>query len=225
MNDADPKRISWLLEFLERDVAFDGDGRITTIRPGQMLDLCTDIELYLLGPTADSSGLLTASNSEEEVHRDRVLAEFQATLRRGMEQLAADGRWSVSEELWVHGVPRDRRVGWALERQEDGTLRRWYEGAPVDALLLAAASDLVTQWWPQLRRCKYPDCGAWFLPSDKRQLYHEPVCRHRNFARMRERDYAEEHAARIEKTKGRGPAKRLRKKQARKKARRKGGKQ
>ncbi len=201
MNEADPKGIRWLLDFLQQEIAFGGDGRITTLRRGEMLDLCTDVERYLLGPTADSNDVLTAP-SEGEVWRDKVLARFQATLKRGMEQLATDKRWSVSETVWARGEPVDRRVGWALERQEDGTLRRWYEGAPVEALLLAAASDLIIQWWPQLRRCRYDVCVAWFLPRDKRQLYHEPTCRHRNFARDRRRDYAEEHQRRVRRATG-----------------------
>ena len=239
MQEPHPQRIEWLLEFLRKDIAFDGVGRVVTFTPLEMRHLCTNVEWYLLGPKAEldesdkvrltgapnsferGREVLSASDLEREIWRGQVLARLQSAVLAGMKTLEAGEAWRASE-VHVRGQMIDRRVGWALEHQPNGTVVRRYENAHIDAILLAAASDLVAEWWPQLRRCRSPDCGAWFLPSDKRQLYHEPVCRHRNFARMRERDYAEEHAARIERTKGRGPAKRLRKKQATKKARRKG---
>ena len=195
-----------------------------------VLDLCANVERYLLGEQAeinnDDRVLLFVGDDDDggwfdrrrEIWRGQVMARLQAAVIAGMETFDAEGVWRASE-VHARGRKIDRRVGWALVLQGDGTVLRRYENAHIDAVLLAAASGLVADWWPDLRRCKYDDCCAWFLPRDERQLYHKPACRHRNFAHTRApHDYAEEHARRIEKTKGRGPANKLRKKQVKKKA-------
>ena len=189
--------IGWLLEFLARDV--------DALRPGEMLDLGTDVERYLMGPTS-----ARLSNEDRPLGRE-VLREFHAGLSAGMEQLESEGLWKVYEH-WRQGRRRNRCPGWVLEQQQDGTLTRWWHG-DVDAVLLAAASDLVAEWWSELRRCKYEECGAWFLPRHGRQHYHDPKC---SAAKRQEkyqpkRNYRAEYNRRLEKA-GKLPLKRRRKK-------------
>ena len=219
MQEPDPERIEWLLKFLRKDIAFDDVGRVVTLKPVEMRHLCTDVEWYLLGPKAEldeddkvrltgaanslerGREVLSASDLEREIWRGQVLARLQAAVLAGIKSLEAGEGWRASE-VYVCGQVIDRRVGWVLEHQPDGTVVRRYENAHIDAILLAATSDIIADWWPHLRRCKYDECRAWFLPRDKRQLYHEPTCRHRNFARNRERDYAEEHQRRVRQATG-----------------------
>ena len=212
MTERDPARIKWLLDFLHPPIQFDADWQLTVLTEGQMIDLCADVVRYLLGRHAeindDDRVMLIADDDDgewfdrrSEIWRGKVMARLQAAITAGMESLEAEGIWRASE-VYARGRKIDRRVGWALVLQGDGTVLRRYENAHVDAVLLAAASGLVADWWPHLRRCKYDECRAWFLPRDKRQLYHEPTCRHRNFARNRERDYAEEHQRRMRQATG-----------------------
>ena len=179
-------RIRWLLEFLRRDV--------DALRPGEMLDLGTDVELYLLGPRS------ARLNDEDRPLGREVLREFRAGLSGGMEQLESEGLWEVYEH-WRAGRRRNRCPGWALELQDGGTLLRWWHG-DVDAVLLAAASDLVAEWWPELRRCQYEECGAWFLPRHGRQQYHDPKCS----AAQRQRKYKPNRDYRAEYKRRRGKA-------------------
>jgi hypothetical protein len=199
---SDRERILWLLEFLRRDIA--------SIRPGELLDLRNDVfpylhcgdlatvtivnarELRALGPVPprradmDSQKVIAAA-------RD-LMAGLQGQLRAGVAALQQEGGW---QPFGLKGPAPQ----WSLERRADGTVRRAYMGK-WSTVTLASAADLFVRWWPQLRRCEYEPCRAWFLPTHGRQRYHDVRCagkaRYQRFKPTR--NYKSEYARRYDST-------------------------
>jgi hypothetical protein len=134
----------------------------------------------------DSSQVIVAA-------RD-LLAGLQGQLRAGVDALQQAGAWQpfALERSAPH---------WSLERRADGTVRRSYLGA-WSTITLASAVDLFVRWWPQLRRCAYEPCRAWFLPTHGRQRYHDGRCagvaRYQRFKPTR--DYKTEYSRRYDST-------------------------
>jgi len=168
------ERIVWLLEFLRRDM--------TTMKPGELLDLRQDVFTYLHEATLatithDDDPDLRALKPAHALATDPIvvlardlLTRIQRQLRTGVESLEQAGSWQP------FGLTRDGQgAQWSLERRDDGTVVRAYCG-DWKTITLAAAADLLMQWWPQLRRCAYPPCSVLFLPEEGRQKYHDAKC-------------------------------------------------
>jgi hypothetical protein len=188
-----------LLEFLRRDLG--------TLRRQEWCDLRADAVRFLCNanpaaiiPTdapnpytialAKRQGQRVAETTRPAVTDNAVLVNLQTTLR------ASVGRLSTPWLRWV--VPFDKPPRWVLERREDGTLSRRYQGE-LPTVLLASAADLLVTGWPLLRTCA---CDVLFRPSHGRQRYHDKPCasRHRwiRFASSRpKRDYHEEYKRRV----------------------------
>jgi len=192
------QRLEWLLEFLQLDVA--------ALRVGGLLDTSADVVAFLVDPRmefpaenrdADTIGfyrdVLGSGRSDERKARPArdqlpepagtehiseddvfvlqrpLLQELQARLLQGMHTLADGGEW------WPFGaaVAPPQAV---IRRLEDGTLCRSHVAGPLLPILLAAAIDLLLQWWPKIRRCRLASCGRFFLPKDGHQVFHDPKC-------------------------------------------------
>jgi hypothetical protein len=212
-------RAAWLLEFLDRDVA--------TLRAGEMLDLGVDVVRYLLDPRAvvvpgaeEAEAVILVKEAlrdsgkrpswipegdvtgTEHITADDVMAlkhplfqKLQDTLRQGMLKLANGKPWiPFDDDL----LPPKLQV----QRRRDGTLGRSYYAGQVLPVLIASALDLLTQFWPQIRRCQYEPCGKFFLPSHGRQAFHSPKCsglsRQKRFQAEHPRDHKQELVRRIE---------------------------
>lgn len=199
------ERLEWLLVFLRTDVE--------TMRPGELLDLRDDVmrlrqhgaAVDMLSPeeaaaivagdfifrsegrqqhfTGDPLPRMIASSRE-------LLSELQESLRAGIAALERTGRWRPFTE---RSAPR-----WELVRH-GSAIARHYTGS-VTQVFMASAADLLTTWWPRLRRCKHEPCRTLFLPSHGKKEYHDPKCSQQarwvKFAPKRERDYHEEYARR-----------------------------
>ena len=130
MQEPHPQRIEWLLEFLRKDIAFDGVGRVVTFTPLEMRHLCTNVEWYLLGPKAEldesdkvrltgapnsferGREVLSASDLEREIWRGQVLARLQSAVLAGMKTLEAGEAWRASEVARQRSDDRPtRRLG------------------------------------------------------------------------------------------------------------------
>jgi hypothetical protein len=195
---SDRERILWLLEFLRRDVA--------ALRPGELLDLRNDVFPYLhcgdlatvtvfdaddlraLGPLPPRRADV---NSHQVIAAARdLMAGLQDQLRVGIDVLQQAGAW---QPFGLKGPAPH----WSLERRADGTVRRSFMGA-WNTITLASAVDLFVRWCPQLRRCDYKPCRAWFLPTHGRQHYHDARCaakaRYQRFKPTR--DYKTEYSRR-----------------------------
>lgn len=215
---SDQQRAAWLLGFVQQDV--------DNLRPGELLNLGEDVERYLLDPRmtiAPGDGdenamvILKARDREPDpdphlswlhARRRHLLQRLQINLRAGMRALHDGKEWSPFAE-----APKDRTISpddnvapsWTYVRgEEDGEYQRRYEG-PLLTVLLISAGDLLMQWWRKVRRCKNADCkaapdGAFFLPHDGRQRYHDERCAglarwHRKA--QRDRDHKKEETRRL----------------------------
>jgi hypothetical protein len=212
-------RAAWLLGYLDRDVR--------RLRVGEMLDLGVDVVRYLLDPRAtvapggedaeavvlfkealrdrskrpsyipegDVTGTEHITSDDVTALKPPLLQKLQDTLRQGMRTLA-DGKPWVPFDGDI--VPPKLRI----ERRRDGTLGRSYYAGPVLPVLIASAIDLLTQFWPQIRRCQYAPCGKFFLPTHGRQAFHSPKCsglsRQARFQAEHPRDHKQELARREE---------------------------
>jgi hypothetical protein len=166
------QRLEWLLEFLQRDV--------TALRPGERLDLGTDVVRFLLAPAVivptaapDGYAIALAKMKGETVPEapaptltDEALLTLQTALRAGVELLSAGLRWSPAFETQPPIV---------FEPREDGTIIRRYVASLANGLLISAA-DLLVDTWPRLRRCAFEPCRVLFQPEHGRQKYHDPKC-------------------------------------------------
>src|SRR5437870_202101 len=147
----------WLLDFLARD--------LSTLRPGERLDLAFDVQQYLV--KADVK--LDADQTVAGVgfaNLDLHVQSVQTTLREGLMRLDGGEVWQPFE---ASGAPR-----WALQR-ENGQLVRRYLGT-VSTICLAAAVDLLVAIWPSVRRCERAECSRYFLPENGRQKFHDERC-------------------------------------------------
>jgi hypothetical protein len=129
---------------------------------------------------------------------DRAFMErFQTTVRAGMESLDSGKDWSP--------FAKQEPPQWALHRRADGTVGRGYHG-PLMPVLIASATDLLLEWWPQIRRCAYEPCRAFFIPTHGRQEHHAPLCSTRNgnnnHQRLKPRENDEKKERRVG---GKGP--------------------
>jgi len=174
----DRDRIVWLLGFLQRDVA--------ALRPGEWLDLRTDAQQYLR-PVMSYPGPEPGSAPEFE----DVMTALHGELLAGLTSIADNHCWTLATPL--------ARVLVHFQQQRDNRLLPVYEPPTLADGLRSATIDLVTRWFPQLRRCKR--CGAWFLPRHGRQVFHDFACasqaRWAKFAPRRQRDYHAEYVKRM----------------------------
>ena len=176
---SDRERATWLLAFLRRDVE--------SLRPGEVLDLRADFSRYL--------------RSAFESDDPAWLADLQRDLLVGLAERTDPGFWDPFGP--GRCVPAYIYYGLA-----DGNVSVRVPKGDWDTVAYAAAADLLMEWFPQLRRCQYEECRAWFLPRDGRQRYHDPECsrqrRWKEFEpkRRQNRDYAAEHKQRNERKYG-----------------------
>jgi hypothetical protein len=177
LNPTEPRheaRIVWLLEFLRTDLSALGPGALLDLRnsvfpvlhEGQQATVTDfdDPDLRALKPAR-------AVDADPVVGLARdLLARVQGALRAGVEALQQTGSWQP------FGLTPDRPTPkWLLKRRDDGTVRRDY-GGDWKTITVASAADLLMDWWPRLRVCRYPACGVLFLPEEGRQKYHDPKC-------------------------------------------------
>jgi hypothetical protein len=216
------QRVTWLLDFLQRDVA--------SLRVGELIDVGIDAVRYLLDPKAvisrgdddadavvffkgvlewekkigpppewiplgDATGTEDITEDEVFTLKRPLLQAFQNKLRLGIQQLHEGQGW----------FPFDADMAppkLLVQRREDGTLGRSYYAGPILPVLLASAIDLLTQSWPEIRRCKYEPCGKFFLPGHGRQLFHDSKCsglyRWNRYIAEHPRDYKQEMIRRHE---------------------------
>ena len=189
---SDRERLLWLLEFLRRDIA--------TLRPGELLDLRNDVFPYLHEATLATLTVheralkpARAEHSDPIVGLARdLLARVQRELRAGVDALQQTGSWQP------FGLTPDRPgPQWSLEKRPDGTVVRAYLG-DWKTITLAAATDLLAQWWSELRRCAYAPCSVLFLPEEGRQIYHDKKCSAlARWHRLPPRDHQKEKERRI----------------------------
>ena len=196
------ERVEWLLGFLRRDISSLSDGELIDLRekalqfrdPRPALDRKVALARIedLPDHRFDEPGLVIAGTLEEITQSARdLLVPIQQRLRAGIDALDdADGYWVVSAE------DAEKRPKIVLERCRDGQVRRRLSG-DFEEVFLAYAADLLERWWLQLRRCKYEECRAWFLPRHGRQLYHNSACsgirRQQKYRAEHGRDYAAEY--------------------------------
>ena len=167
------------------------------MRRGELLDLRDDAYLFI-NEAGNQQRTTVEDLYLEETSDDWAadfLADVQHDLRQGFDRLHSVGNWHP------FGGLEDPAPHWVLWRLDDGTLVRRYAGV-TKLIFMAAAADLLVDWWPKLRRCKHEVCRTWFLPRHGRQIYHDARCsqqaRWKNFAPKRTRDYHAEYARRVE---------------------------
>ncbi|MGH9322584.1 MAG: hypothetical protein ACRD3V_22200 [Vicinamibacteria bacterium] len=207
-------RVLWLLEFVRRDIA--------ALRFGELFDLREDAlhrfrveasitpvegNVMIFGATPgdrlEDWYPVAAEDRSLDISETtaRTLTKLQERVRAGMDALETTGVWRPFSERNLE--PPE----WFLERREDGTLGRRYPGR-ITSVFLAAVSDLLEKWWPELRRCERKECRAWFLPQHGRQVYHDSNCSYQvrwaKFAKKRKRDYHGEYEKRVKREVGRG---------------------
>ena len=136
------------------------------------------------------------------------MANLQQQLRGGLDAFETKGQWSPFKLKAPVEAPH-----WFFEQRGDGTIGRSYTGKP-STITIATAADLLAEWWPQLRRCKYEQCREWFLPRHGRQRYHDPACSHHfrqaAFTSKHPRDYHAEYVKRVTREVGKGATPQLR---------------
>ena len=200
------RRLLWLLDFLSRDIA--------ALRTGELLDLRDDIIAFCLSLNSSVGAINVMSKRDRqdmyllagtfEKGHDRLveklrdlLGELQSSILNGVSQLRSGEVWSPFE---VGKGPE-----WELQLRKDGTVRRKFS-SELRQGFLASAADLLSRWWPALRRCAHEPCGALFLPRHGRQKYHDPGCSQRtrwaNFAPTRKRNYRKEYDDRVKREHG-----------------------
>lgn len=203
--------IEWLLKFLQQD--------LDSLQPGELIDLRQNARQFrdprpALAPDVARARieaslakhyfdppLVELSGTLEEITQSAraLLAPLQERLRAGVEALDAT-------DLWVLTVEPEKRPTTVLELYPDGQVVRRFSGR-FEEVFLQSAADLLARWWPELRRCKYERCGAWFLPRHGRQLYHDAPCsavrRQETWRAEHGRDYQAEHKKRAERKHGR----------------------
>jgi hypothetical protein len=187
--------IKWLLAFLQLD--------LPSLSQGDQLNLAEDVLRHLRPGGAKQHIAGTTLSSEDPVRRDVLLRNLQAALVNGINWMERLGYWEPFEERRVvdHGEA-EAFIGGAAPgiwfvSGADGSIERYFKGE-LSAVLLARAADILMSWWPRLRRCKRQECGAFFLPNDRRQQFHDPKCsqkiRWHRFASTRVRDHHQEYA-------------------------------
>src|SRR5687767_1958894 len=120
------ERLDWLLTFLRRD--------LTTLRPGEWLDLADDVWRQLLHdpavdvapPNSYDLALAKRKGAPDIPWPESVVIEVQSKLRVGIERLESGRR------RWQ---PFDKPMNPVLVVQEDGTIAWRYEGDLGTALL------------------------------------------------------------------------------------------
>lgn len=177
------QRVTWLLSFLRNDVA--------TLTSKELLEEAEHVALHILDSNKsvtvdvadDDSSHLNYAEPLEEGPRPNLQA-LHDSLRAGILALHAGQPWSPWQP------PLRVTIKW------ESRLRRYYEG-PLLQVEVAAATDLLVEFWPRIRRCPYEPCGVFFLKGHGNNKYHDPQCSNSNRQRRhapkrRKRDYKEE---------------------------------
>jgi hypothetical protein len=158
-------RARWLFDFLRTDLAKTTEGQVLGLRKDALgFAGAVIVQLPDSGPTRAPSRDKAADRWEQEqghVVPAEELPRLQASIRSGFNRLR-EHRWWLLEGPISYGIAT---LG--------GRIIRGHRQGAFRDLFLAAALDLVQEWWDRLYTCER--CKAIFVKIGK-QAYCSPTC-------------------------------------------------
>jgi hypothetical protein len=193
------EQVNWLLEFLRADLPREKPGRLLDFAWGVHALCSREVFEGPRGITFEAGRYIEVRDDGFAPNLDGLLT-LQKAVRAGVDRLLSGKAWALpsypTRWMLVPHAADDATAGAA------GTIERRYDGDTTSAFY-ASASDLIAEFWPRIRQCQRPACGASFLFRDPRQTYCSKSCssqvRQERHKPLRRRNHKAEHRSRVAK--------------------------